>query len=111
MTTRGPSGLGYREQAPAREEIDALAGPTLIEFGTDWCGHCRRAQSAIAAALVSHPGLRHLKIADGPGRRLGRSFRVKLWPTLVLLVDGHEVARVVRPANAAEVAQALARIA
>ncbi|HMC47459.1 MAG TPA: thioredoxin, partial [Caballeronia sp.] len=26
--------------APSRAEIDALAGPTVIEFGTSWCGYC-----------------------------------------------------------------------
>lgn len=111
MTTHGQSDLGYREQTPTRQEIDALPGPTLIEFGTDWCGHCRRAQPLIAAALASHPQVRHLRIADGPGRKLGRSFRVKLWPTLVFLVDGNEVARLVRPANAGEIVHALARLA
>lgn len=110
MMAQGRSDDGYREQAPTREEIDALPGPTLIEFGTDWCGHCRSAQPLIAAALASHPQVRHLRIADGPGRRLGRSFRVKLWPTLVLLVDGREVARLVRPASAAEIADELGRL-
>jgi len=47
--------------------------------------------------------VRHLKIEDGPGRPLGRSFRVKLWPTLVFLRDGVEVARVVRPADAKQI--------
>jgi thioredoxin 1 len=37
--------------------------------------------------------VRHVKVEDGSGRRLGRSFGVKLWPTLVFLRDGREVAR------------------
>ncbi|MBS0552113.1 MAG: thioredoxin family protein, partial [Proteobacteria bacterium] len=82
----------YLEQEPARGEVDALAGATVVEFGAPWCGYCRGAQPAIAEALAAHPGVRHLKIEDGPGRRLGRSFRVKLWPTLVFLRDGQEVA-------------------
>ncbi|MCA1715096.1 MAG: thioredoxin family protein, partial [Gammaproteobacteria bacterium] len=45
-----------------------------------------------------------------PGRPLGRSFRVKLWPTLVFLRDGVELARVVRPASVDAITQALARI-
>lgn len=57
------------------------------------------------------PLCRTSKIEDGSGRRLGRSFGVKLWPTLVFLKDGAEVARLVRPQSAAEVADALARIA
>ena len=40
---------------------------------------------------------------DGRGSPLGRSFRVKLWPTLVLMRDGVEVARVVRPRGTADI--------
>ena len=101
----------YAPSAPTREEVDALAGATVLEFGTNWCGWCRGAQPLIAQALADHPGLRHLKIEDGPGRPLGRSFRVKLWPTLVFLKDGQEVARITRPGSAGEIRDALARLA
>jgi thioredoxin 1 len=100
----------YAEAEPSRAEVDSLPGPTLLEFGSSTCGHCRRAQPLIAAALAAHPGVRHLKIADASGRRLGRSYRVKLWPTLVLLDAGKEVARLVRPAEAGEIGKALERI-
>ena len=89
----------YRPEAPERSEVDATPGLLLLEFGANWCGHCQAAQSAIREVLADHPGLDHRKIEDGPGRRLGRSFRVKLWPTLILLGDGQEIARTVRPAT------------
>ena len=95
---------------PARAQIDQIAGPALLEFGDNYCGYCRRAQPVIAEGLAAHPNIRHIKIADGPGRPLGRSFRVKLWPTLVFLHDGKEVARLVRPDSAPAVAQALEQI-
>lgn len=97
----------YTRDEPARAELDGWRGATLVEFGTDWCGHCQAAQPLIAAALAQHPSVRHLKIEDGPGRPLGRSFRVKLWPTLVLVKDGQELARVVRPRDAQAISQAL----
>ncbi len=96
-------------QTPARAELDTLPGLTLLEFGTDWCGHCRAAQPALAEVLAQQPRWRHCKVEDGPGRPLGRSYRVKLLPTLVLLRDGQEVARLVRPTQAAEIAAALTR--
>jgi thioredoxin 1 len=52
-----------------------------------------------------------MKVEDGQGRPLGRSFRVKLWPTLIFLRDGKEIARLVRPASAAQVREAAAQIA
>jgi thioredoxin 1 len=100
----------YENPGPEREAVDALAGGVLLEFGTPWCGHCRMAQPKIAAALEAHPGVRHLKVEDASGRRLGRSFVVKLWPTLVFMKDGAVVETLVRPGGSAEIAAALARI-
>jgi thioredoxin 1 len=100
----------YAEAQPSRAEIDSLSGPTLLEFGRSTCGYCRRAQPLIATALAAHPRVRHLKIADASGRRLGRSYGVKLWPTLVMLDGGREVGRLVRPREAGEIRKALERI-
>jgi thioredoxin 1 len=93
----------YEAVEPAREEVDAWQGPAVLEFGNAWCGHCARAQPLLAEALEDHPAVRHLKIADASRHRLGRTFRVKLWPTLVFLLDGREVARVVRPHDVAQI--------
>ena len=101
----------YAQKEPQRSDVDALQGPTLVEFGSPWCGWCRRAQPLIAAALEAHPDVRHIKVADASGKRLGRSFGVKLWPTLVFIRDGRETARVVRPDDTDEIRDALAKIA
>lgn len=95
---------------PGRDEIDAIAEPVVIEFGASYCGHCNAARPLIAAAFAGHSGVRHIRIEDGPGRRLGRSFRVKLWPTLIFMRQGREVARLVRPADSTQIALALAQI-
>lgn len=100
----------YATTEPARAEIDALQGPAVIEFGTSWCGHCSATQPLLAAAFANYPHIPHIKIEDGKGRSLGRSFHVKLWPTLVFLNDGKEVTRLVRPKNAALINEALAQI-
>jgi thioredoxin 1 len=102
---------GYAKTAPTRDEVDALAGATVLEFGTDWCGYCQRAQPHIAESLGRAPQLRHMKIEDGPGRPLGRSYKVKLWPTLIFLRDGVELARVVRPSDTRAVDEGVAALA
>jgi thioredoxin 1 len=100
----------FAKPEPSRADIDALDGASIIEFGTAWCGHCRAAQPLIAAALAEHPRVRHIKVEDGSGRPLGRSFGVKLWPTLVFLRDGKEISRLVRPGDATSIEQAAALI-
>jgi len=101
----------YRDEHPGRAEIDASTGPLVLEFGNDWCGHCQAAQPILAEAFDAYPDITRLKLADAREKRLGRSFGVKLWPTLVFLRDGRELARAVRPRAAREVADALAKIA
>lgn len=88
---------------PSRDEVDAMRGAVLLEFGINECPHCRVAQPLIADALKRYPGVRHLRIEDGKGRRLGRTFAVKLWPALIVMKDGQEVARVLRPTTQPEV--------
>lgn len=101
----------YANAEPSREEVDGLSGSTLVEFGAPWCGICKAAQPLIAEALASAEPLRHLKIEDGSGRPLGRSFGVKLWPTLIFLRDGREVGRLVRPTSVDAISDELARLA
>lgn len=96
-TRTGRYQADYAGQEPARSELDAMEGTLLLEFGAPWCGHCQAAQPALRALLAQRPGVAHLKIEDGRGRPLGRSLRVKLWPTLVLMRSGQELVRVVRP--------------
>ena len=100
----------YLAKEPPRSEVDQLDGPTLLEFGNAWCGYCRAAAPRIEGALAAHPRVRHIKIADASGKPLGRSFRVKLWPTLVFLDAGKEVARLVRPQETEAISENLRRI-
>ena len=98
------------EKAPTRDEVDAMTGSVLVEFGTAWCGYCQAAQRDIVDLLKGHPEVRHVKVEDGPGRRLGRSFRVKLWPNLVFMKDGQVVRQLARP-GAAEMREAFDALA
>ena len=85
---------------PTREDVDRMPGPVLLEFGASWCEHCQAMQPGLASIERNYPGVRHIVIEDGRGLPLGRSFRVKLWPTLVFLRDGKVVSQLVRPSTA-----------
>jgi thioredoxin 1 len=92
-----------KEQVDAeltRDQVKHFPGMVLLEFGAAWCGYCRSLAPHLAALLTQYPSIRHIKIEDGPGRPLGRSFGVKLWPTIVLLRDGKVRAQLVRPSSA-----------
>jgi thioredoxin 1 len=95
---------------PTRAEIDAMPGPVLLEFGASWCPHCRALAPEVSRALRAHPGVRHVRVEDGPGKPLGRSFRVKLWPNLVFLRDGEVKHQLARP-DAGAMRRALEAIA
>ena len=96
-----PAETEYRDEtrAPSRDELDALPGLVLLEFGTTWCGFCRALAPRVSALLDAHPEVKHIKVEDGPGRPLGRSFRVRLWPNLVFLRDGRLVRQLARPGH------------
>lgn len=100
----------YADDEPARSDVEALPGITVLEFGAPWCPHCIGAQPLIEDALAGRDDVRHLKIEDGPGRALGRSYRIKLWPSVLVLRDGEERARAVRPTTLDEIARMLVGI-
>ena len=104
------SDSGYVEETLTLEQTKELPGKVLLEFGAPWCGHCQAASAAIIEVVNEHSELRHIKIYDGKGKRLGRGFKVKLWPTLILLDNGQEVDRLVRPLRTDEVRELMSKL-
>jgi len=99
-----------QNQAINREFLDHRPGATLVEFGAEWCGHCQAAKVNISADMKAYPNIHHIKIEDGKGQRLGRSYAVKLWPTLIFLQDGVEIERLVRPLSEEYINAALSKL-
>jgi thioredoxin 1 len=104
-----PFDPAYHDDEPTREVIDQAAGPLLLEFGASWCGHCQTLSATVEALLREYPQVQHVRVADGRGKKLGRSFRVKLWPTLIFLRDGKVIVQLVRPTRD-EVRQAMEQL-
>ena len=82
-----------------RDEVDKLTGAVVLEFGASWCGYCQAIRTTVNALLAQYPEIRHIQIEDGPGRPLGRSFQVKLWPSFIFLREGKLTHRAVRPSE------------
>ena len=97
----------FIEQAPERAQLDSTPGLQVVVFGTNWCGHCQAGLPAIQQALSAQQQAQVHWVEDGPGRRLGRTFKVKLWPTVIVMRDGIETGRAVRPTQADEVTKIL----
>lgn len=102
-----PFATAFTDPAPTPDELAELPGTVAVEFGVDWCPHCQGAQSFLREALEDRRDITHIKIEDGPGRKLGRHFKVKLWPTLVVLRNGEEIGRVTRPQSTQAVEEQL----
>ncbi len=96
-----PYTADWTPESLTREEVEALSGATVLEFGADWCPHCQAVQSPLREVLENLSEVRHLKVEDGKGRRLGRTFAVKIWPNFVLLRDGQMVVQLAHPETAA----------
>ncbi|RMX06466.1 thioredoxin [Corticibacter populi] len=100
----------YQPETMRRAEAEQLPGAVVLDFGANWCSICNAARPVVDAALRGTPGVRHIRIEDGKGRRLGREFGVKLWPSLFFLRDGQVVAELVRPQQQADVEAALRQL-
>ncbi|KRA50837.1 thioredoxin family protein [Pseudoxanthomonas sp. Root630] len=87
----------YATREPLRSGVDGEPGLVVLEFGAPWCGHCHAVQPLLDELLTQHPEATHVKVEDGKGRPLGRSFGVTLWPTVIVMEQGKELARAVRP--------------
>jgi thioredoxin 1 len=83
-----------------RAEVDRMSGPVVLEFGASWCGYCLALQPQLDMLLRQYPQVHYIWVEDGKGKPLGRSFRVKWWPTLVFLRDGQVLQQVSRPGPA-----------
>ena len=87
----------YAPEAPSREAIETMSGEVLLEFGAPGCPYCLQLQPLLQELLAVRPAVQHLKVEDGKGKRLGRSFGVKLWPNFVFLRDGKSLRQLARP--------------
>ena len=69
-------------------------GRALIDFYTDWCGHCRIIDPVIEELSAKYAGsVIVAKINADDERELSNRFGIRSYPTIVVFEDGKEVTR------------------
>ena len=75
-----PFNPDYTTNEPSRTEIDELSGATLLEFGSSWCGHCRRAAPLVEQVLAAHPAVFEIAVIGVPDDMMGEKVGAVIVP-------------------------------
>ena len=105
------AGTAVRKTTDATFAFDVLraAGPVLVDFYADWCPTCRRLDAVLADLVDALDGRATVvKVDVEKSRSIAERYGVMHIPTLVLIDDGEELARVVEVAKVDRIVDALA---
>jgi thioredoxin-like negative regulator of GroEL len=82
-----------------KETFDDLVGSglVLVDVWAQSCHPCVALAPHMASIAEAHPDMTVVKLDAGKARRLCMSLQVRGLPTLLLLHDGQEVARICDP--------------
>jgi thioredoxin len=97
--------------AETLEEALARPGLTVIDFWAPWCGPCRAMAPQFERAAQLRPEYRFAKVNVDEQPVLAARFAIRSIPTLVVLRDGQPVAAEAGVFGAAQLVDALDRIA
>ena len=70
--------------------------PVLVDFWADWCSPCHMLAPHLYKAVESFNDgveLAKLEVDEGENMKLAGHYRVRGFPTVIIFVDGEEIAR------------------
>jgi thioredoxin 1 len=70
--------------------------PVLVDFWADWCSPCHMLAPHLYKAVESFNDgveLAKLEVDEGENMKLAGHYRVRGFPTVIIFVDGKEIAR------------------
>jgi thioredoxin 1 len=68
---------------------------SIIKFGADWCGPCKRLTPIIEQLQLNIPELQIQTVDVDESPELSRKYQIKVLPTVIVLEDGQEINRLV----------------
>ncbi|MDR2402302.1 MAG: thioredoxin [Cytophagales bacterium] len=77
------------------EEVLKSDKPVLVDFFASWCGHCQRLMKIVEQVSAARSDIKVVKVDVDESEMLATQFAVRSVPTIIVLINGKEIKRVV----------------
>lgn len=70
--------------------------PVLVDLWAEWCSPCRVIAPLLKSLVAEYEGqikLAKVEVDEGENMKLAGRYKVRGFPTILLIIDGEEVAR------------------